>query len=757
MTKKSETALHPDFSNESERLEFTKRYIDVVIETSQSSKEKYKENMEKAFGDVDWGESSAAYIDILTNSSFFEMSKEELESLQKAKDKPYFARIDFKTDGNDHIEKHYIGKTSLYQRENQEQIIVDWRSPIANLYYEGRIGDVSYEAEGETYEGDLSLKRQYMIEGGRLEEVRDIDLTTTDELLQDSLAKSSSNRLTEIISTIQEEQNRIIRADLNKPIIVQGAAGSGKTTIALHRISYFIYNYKQHFDPRQLMILAPSNLFIDYISEALPELGVERVRQTTFSDYVMTCLEKKLKLVEDDKLVRLIERDQDQDVRKASWISGFKGSKTFRKILDHYIEEIEKRFYPAEDFYADKYKLYTAKKFTHLFKDEYTYMPIYRRLEKLKSLLQSYVRTNKKQMVERVETFFDEKIEKALYQRANAGNRKEYISKALDKKAARLEEVKKAIRSSVSTYMKQFEKKNLEQYYLELFSEPERLVKYSGGELDSSKAEDLCFYTLNLLMKKKYEVEDLAPLLYLQTHLFGIDKFYKAKNIVIDEAQDYSYMQLYALKRALETDMFTLVGDLAQGIHSYRGLQAWDPVYKEVFPRATYTELQKSYRTTIEIMNEANKLLSLLPHEFPKVNPVVRHGEAPDSCTFDENGELSDIIREKVSKGKEEGFQTFAVIGKSMKDCKMIYNILEKQMPDMVKLLEEQESIPKDKIVVVPSYLSKGLEFDVVMITAINEVFNNQNELDIKLQYVAMTRPLHKLSFIGKDTNQFIM
>ncbi|QWC24013.1 UvrD-helicase domain-containing protein [Bacillus haikouensis] len=754
MTK--ESALHPDFSNESERLEFTKRYIDVVIETSQSSKEKYKENMEKAFGDVDWGESSAAYIDILTNSSFFEMSKEELESLLKAKNKPYFARIDFKTQGSDRTEKHYIGKTSLYQRENQEQIIVDWRSPIANLYYEGRIGDVSYEAEGETYEGDLSLKRQYMIEEGRLEEIRDIDLTTTDELLQDSLAKSSSNRLTEIISTIQEEQNRIIRADLNRPIIVQGAAGSGKTTIALHRISYFIYNYKQHFDPRQLMILAPSNLFIDYISEALPELGVEKVRQTTFSDYVMTCLEKKLKLVEDDKLIRLIERDHEIEVKKASWISGFKGSKTFRRILDHYIEEIEKRFYPSQDFYVDKYKLYSAKKFTHLFKEEYTYMPVYRRIEKLKSLLQGYVRSNKKQMIEKVETFFDEKIEKALYQRAGAGNRKEYISKALDKKAERLEEVKKAVRTSVTQYMKQFEKKNLEQYYSELFSDPDRLVEYSRGELDLHQAEDLCFYTMSLLMKKKYEVEDLAPLLYLQTHLFGIDKFYKAKNIVIDEAQDYSYMQLYTLKRALETDMFTLVGDLAQGIHSYRGLQAWEPVYKEVFPRATYTELQKSYRTTIEIMEEANKLLSLLPNEFPKVNPVVRHGDAPCSIMYEEAGELAEIIGGIVSKGKEEGFQTFAVIGKSMKDCRQIYKILNEKMPGKIKLLEEQESIPKDRIVVVPSYLSKGLEFDVVMITVIDEVFSSGNELDIKLQYVAMTRPLHRLSFIGKSMGQFI-
>ncbi|NMH69660.1 AAA family ATPase [Bacillus sp. RO3] len=753
MTKESN--IHPDYSTETERLEFTKRYIDVVINTSRTSKEKYKENMEKAFGDIDWGESSAAYIDILTNSSFFEMSKEELESLTKAKTKPYFARIDFQHKDSDRVEKHYIGKTSLYQRENQEQIIVDWRSPIANLYYEGRIGNVSYDAEDEKYEGDLSLKRQYMIEDGLLEEIRDIDLTTTDELLQDSLAKSSSNRLTEIISTIQEEQNRIIRADLNKPIIVQGAAGSGKTTIALHRISYFIYHYKQHFDPKQLMILAPSNLFIDYISEALPELGVERVRQTTFTDYVMTCLEKELTLIEDNKLIKLIEA-HDGDVETVSWISGFKGSKTFRRILDDYIEEIEQRFYTSKDFYVDKYKLYTARRFTHLFKEEYTYMPIYRRMEKLKSLLQSYVRQNKKQMVEKVEKFFDERIETALFERSKAGNRKDYVSKALDKKSERVSEIKKAIRTSVGAYMKQFEKKNLDHYFIELFSDPKRLASYSKGDLSLKQAEQLCDYTLKYAKKKQYEVEDLAILLYLQSHLYGIDKFYKAKNIVIDEAQDYSYLQLYSLKRALETDMFTLVGDLAQGIHSYRGLQSWDPVYRDVFPRATYTELQKSYRTTIEIMEEANALLNLLPYDFPKVNPVVRHGDAPTYEEFKELEELASIIEGSVGIGRGEGFQTFAVIGKSMKDCLKISKILQQRNPGEVKLLEEQESIPKDQIVVVPSYLSKGLEFDVVMIVAVDEAFNPGNELDIKLQYVAMTRPLHKLSFIGKRKEQFI-
>ncbi|MEI5906372.1 RNA polymerase recycling motor HelD [Bacillus spongiae] len=748
------TLNHPDIPSEQQRLEFTKRYIDAVIRTAETSKQQFQQNMKEAFGDIDFIESSAAYLDLLANAHFYEVSIDELNALRKAMKKPYFARIDFQQEGVSKREKHYIGKTSLYQRDNQEQIIVDWRSPIANLYYEGRIGQVSYEAEGETYHGDLSLKRQLMIEDGLLEEIRDIDLTTTDELLQDSLAKSSSNRLTEIITTIQEEQNRIIRADLNKPIIVQGAAGSGKTTIALHRISYFIYNYKQYFDPRQLMILAPSNLFIDYISEALPELGVERIRQTTFTDYTLQCIQEKLTLMSDEKLVKLIENPTEEELL-ASRVSGFKGSKLMKEILDRFIQGIYLRFVPEEDFTVDKYRLYSSKKYTKLMLEEYYYLPLYKRVEKLKTILQSTVRSNKKQMLMKVEKFYDDKIEKALLRRESK-ERKEYVTQALDKKEARLKELKQQIRSAVSRYMKQFEKKKLLAYYTELFSDHETLVQLSRNRLTYEEAREICYYTNNHIRKKRYELEDLAPLLYLQTHLFGIDKDLKVKNVVIDEAQDYSYLQIQSLKTAFETDMFTLVGDLAQGIHSYRGLTSWKDVYEDIFPRATYTELQKSYRTTVEIMEEANKLLTRLPYDFPKVNPVVRHGEEPEFIKATEL-EMAPIIVEKIGSLTNEAFQTFAIIGKTMKDCEIIAKALERIKPHSVKLLKEQESIPKDKIIVVPSYLAKGLEFDVVMIISITEPFSADEELDIKLLYVSMTRPLHRLYFLGEREELFLL
>src|SRR5690606_13492366 len=312
-----------DFKLEVERLDFTKKYMDIVIQASESTEENFRENLKGALDGVDFKDSSLSYLNMLTNSTLFRRTHEEVRSLKKNRNKPYFARINFTQKETGKEEILYFGKVSLFDKETQQPIIVDWRSPIANLYYDGRLGDVSYEAEGEEYKGYLSLKRQYIIEDGELEEIRDVDLTTTDELLQKSSSESASNRLTDIVSTIQEEQNNIIRADLNKPIIVQGAAGSGKTTIALHRISYFIYTYADYFSPDQLMILAPNRLFIDYISEVLPELGVDNILQTTFVDFVKKCLGKPIKLTKpEEKLLGFIH-DEFQNPEMIKWISAF--------------------------------------------------------------------------------------------------------------------------------------------------------------------------------------------------------------------------------------------------------------------------------------------------------------------------------------------------------------------------------------------------------------------------------------------------
>ncbi len=738
------------FQLEKERLEFIKQYMKVVIDTAKTSKEQFLTKMKETFADTDW-EENTEYGQLLTTAAFYQMSNDEWESLKRALPKPYFARVDFTPSDSGVSERLYIGKTSLFQRDNQEQLIIDWRSPIANLYYDGRLGRVSYTSEGETYDGEITLKRQLMIEKGELLDLRDIDLTTVDELLQETLAKSSASRLTEIVATIQEEQNEIIRADLNKPIIVQGAAGSGKTTIALHRISYFLYHYKDVFNPADLLILTPTVLFMDYIQEALPELGAERVRQATYSQYIEEAIGKKIPLMQDRKLIDVLTGDDT-----AARLSSLKGSILFQHILDHYCEEIKSGLYFHEDFKVDKFKLYPASKLNHLLTKEYTYLPLYKRVDKLKNLLQQEMKRHKDEMVKKITAHYDGKIEKGLNFKGDEKKRKAYISEVLKRKDIRLKGFQAEMRTAVSRYIKSVKKSDTFTHYKNLFSNPERLFHYAGGMLTLKEATDLCTYSEQIFAKRKYETEDLGPLLYLHAKLYGIHPDKKAKNVVIDEAQDYSYMQIAALKTALETDMFTLVGDLAQGIHSYRSITGWQEIVERIFPRASYKELKKSYRTTIEIMNEANKLLEKLPYEFPVVEPIVRHGEEPQYRHYEHIEQWADMVRTQMEKWKDEGFLTFAIITKTAKDANFANEVLRDRGFEAC-LLEEKMSIPKEEVVILPSYLAKGLEFDCVIAFSHDERYEEQNETDLKLLYVTMTRAMHRLHLMSREEGQFIL
>ncbi|QFT87334.1 Helicase IV [Bacillus sp. THAF10] len=750
---------HPDFEQEIERLTFTKKYMDIVIQATELDEESFKASFKEALDGMDFKDSSFSYMNMLTNANLLQRTTEEIRNLKKIYHKPYFARVDYRRKGKEESEILYFGKASLFDRETQDPIIVDWRSPIANLYYDGRLGEVEYEAEGETYDGYLSLKRQYIIEDGKLEDIRDVDLTTTDELLQESLSGSSSNRLTDIVSTIQEEQNRIIRADLNKPIIVQGAAGSGKTTIALHRISYFIYTYQEQFRPEQLMILAPNNLFIDYISEVLPELGVDRILQTTFIDFVKNCIGKKIKLVPpSEKLMGFINHTYDNP-EMIQWLAGFKGSLEYKKIIDRYLSDILETLIPQEDFYlTSKFKLYTAEKIDNLIRNEYTYLPYYRRVEKVKSVLQNYVRTEKKVLLEKVAKFYDHKLDKALFNsKLDPAKRKSYVTKAMDKKDEMITEINRESRTAVNAFIRKLPKHTLFHYFKELVTNKELFSSYAKEFLDEYQIKYFIDYHTTLHRKKQYELEDLAALLYLQHHLYGIDKDLRARNVVIDEAQDYSYFQLAALKSALETDMFTIVGDLAQGIHSYRGIQDWNKVRQEIFPRAAYTTLQKSYRTTVEIMETANDVLKLLPFELPKVEPVVRHGEKPVFHEWEASKkEMAFQLNKEIGEQYALGRKTIAIIGKTENECRKLEKLMRMNSEWNVQLLEENQEINQKDVVIVHAQLAKGLEFDAVILCSLEEEYS-KTEIDVKLLYVAMTRPLHHLSFFGGRKEAFLL
>ncbi|QBP42195.1 RNA polymerase recycling motor HelD [Paenisporosarcina antarctica] len=739
------TQKHPDFEQEQERLTYTKNYMQQLLDESKRDVKSAQENIRHAMADLDYLDSSLSYTNILTNARFFEMARSQKEGLEAIQQKPYFARIHFQKDGED-SEMLYIGKTSLFQRETQEPIIVDWRSPVANVYYDGRLGDIEYDVREDTFTGHLFSKRQYTIEQGELQSVRDIDLTTNDELLQEALSGKADVRLTEIVSTIQAEQNEIIRAHLKQPILVQGAAGSGKTTIALHRISYFLYTMGEHFPADKLMILAPSKLFMDYIAEVLPELGVSKICQTTFAEYVLQATTIKLKLKDSNlKLATLTEQDFPDEMML--WQSQMKGSLFYKELIDAYLKDYEKSIADQfEDVFIEKYRIMRGSKLKKLFLGDFSYMPIEKRLERIKLIFQSHVRQKKKEILFMLNKKYDDALDQALFGIRDAAKRKSEVTKYIDERDYRIPLIEKESKTTTSAYMKRFKKANIKKMYRNFVTADEFICEHTIQWTDQQRHAFLQSHSI-----ESWELEDLAPLYYMHTRLRSIPDKWKMRVVFIDEVQDYSIFQLAALKEGLETDMFTMVGDLAQGIYSYRALTSWDPVV-ELFPRATYKTLQKSYRTTIEIMTVANSILTQMDEDLPLVEPVVRHGIDPQFYEMSvlEGQRIVSLLEEIRSRGHH----SIALICKTTSQAQLIANQLKDFLP--IQYLNDHSDIDQTKLLVLPSHLAKGLEFDAVLIVAIDTPFR-KHSIDRKLLYVAMTRPMHELHLIGSSREHFLL
>lgn len=743
---------HPDYKKEKERLEYTIDYVENAINAAKESRKRLRADIKEAFVDLDPTDSSLSYARILTNARFLDMIEKNFDGLIKAQKKPYFCRIDFKMEDNPNVNELYIGKTSLLRVEDETPLIVDWRSPVASVYYDGRLGKVTYSTPSGEASGELYLKRQYTIDDGSLESIMDVDITTTDTFLQAALGENKDNRLKDIVSTIQAEQNEIIRTDIGKPVIVQGVAGSGKTTIALHRIAYLIYTYEKSFDPDNFLIIAPNRLFLNYISEVLPELGVDQVKQTTFVDlvYELSGITNKL-TSPDEKLVKLIntQNNKKSEIELIKRVSQFKGSLEFIDIIDKYVNYLEHSLIPKEDFCLEQYTVFTAMEIKKMLLTDFSYLPFYRRLGELKKALSNKLKRDRASIIKKVEEYYDRKIEELRIKMPPSEERRLKIVELIEKRDNKAEVLKKASKTAVTKYLALFPKNNVMSYYKDLITKPENLKKFDN-KLSDELACFISTYSSEYMDKKRIEFEDLTAILYLKHKMFGFDKKISIKYVVIDEAQDFSLFQIYTLKEIFDTEMFTILGDLAQGIHSYRGTRDWRDVIENVFVsgKCRYLTLQQSYRTTIEIMNMANKVLEM--SKMPGIvyaRPVVRHGDNPGIYRFDSEDGLIDELENKINSFKDEHFNTIAVICKTEEECKKINKLLDKRGQIKAKQLSTDDIEYEGGTVIVPSYLAKGLEFDAVIITALDEDYS-EDELDIKLLYVAMTRALHKLDIL---------
>ena len=735
-----------DEKKELHKLKKTQNYITKEIKESE-------ERLERGFEDYDFDD----YADDFMKAALRDKFTQRIKNLKMVINKPYFARVDFIEKGDVKRDAFYLGKVMVTDHNTLEQIVIDWRAPIADLYYEGRLGEANYNCPAGNIEGEIKLKRQYFFnKDGELENVMDIDITTNDEMLQPFLAANSDTRLKNIISTIQAEQNKIIRSEMWRPLVVQGVAGSGKTTIALHRIAYLIYNYDKNFFPEEFLIIAPSKFFLNYISNVLPDLGVERVQQSTYEDIAFEIIGDEFDIEDpNEKLAIIIDNNKSDKEKEMSKVieqaSILKSSIRFKNMLDEYLYELEKRFIPDEDFKIDKYVFMKREDIHHLYFREYANLPICRRIEEIVKHLKNSVMMRSGEILKDIEEERDYKIAKVkaeepieeirLSMIRNLYGDAEKLAKSVIKDAK-----KHALNyfgaNKVMTPLKYY-KEFLDVYFEQIASEriDKRQIKYIKDSFATAQR------------KGKIEMEDIAPLMYIKCMVHGVKTKFELKHIVVDEAQDFSEFQFYVFKKIIKSNSMTILGDLAQGIYYYRGTRNWQKTMSVVFGEDSdlkYLTLKKTYRTTEEIMNVANRVISnindVLNCELGE--PVMKNGAPVTFKHFENHSDMINQIKARLEEFKQKGFTNIAIIGKTIPDCLK----LQKELNDEeIHMISSKDSEYNGGINICPSYLSKGLEFDAVIITDADVNNYTKSEVDTKLLYVCITRAMNTLDIYYVD------
>ncbi|MEL5865679.1 HelD family protein [Clostridium cochlearium] len=621
----------------------------------------------------------------------FKFIDKRLKELTVLSSSPYFGKVIFKDDEVE--ETIYIGRFGLTLKNSYTPLIVDWRAPISALFYSGNIGKVSYNAPIGKIETEVSLKRQLIIKKARLLGIFDTELNVKDDILQMVLSSNTADKLKDIIMTIQEEQDNLIRQPRNKTIIVDGVAGSGKTTIALHRVAYLLYNYREVLQDK-VLILGPNDIFIDYISMVLPSLGEVGVKQTTFREFALSLLGIENIMSFRDYMENMTNGDESfiQDII-------YKNSIKYIDKLDEFIEHIEKHYFKIQDIkFYDEVIMSKNEIEEMLFKD-FKFMPLFKRSNRIKRVIYSRIKDCRDAKVREIQKKYEKELNNMTLEEKNLhGTRLEF-------------ERRINIREVISEVIRR--KKEL--FWL---NNPNVLELYNKFNENKELTQD-----------------DLAPILYLRIKLEGIKYPKDVKHVVIDEAQDYSALQFKVIKELTGCSSMTVLGDKNQRLIPYSEDIAMENLHKYLdLKDMEYFKLDKSYRSTQEIMKYANKYLK---DDF--IVPLVRSGEKVIEKEVKTYKELKEEILKSINVFREKGYESIAIICKNSMEVNKINDMLKDSI--YIKTINREDILYTSGESVVPSYFAKGLEFDAVILIDSNIKDENYE----KIMYVMSTRALHEL------------
>ncbi len=694
--------------------------LEETLEIIQEVLSDEKENLKNLFDDF-----------IGTREELWKIAdrkKIHISNLEVALDKPYFARIDFTSEDDGKTSIVYIGKNGV--SKNNDIVVTDWRAPISSLYYDAEIGKCSFEAPSGTIKGNMSLKRQYEIEMGELQEYFDVDLVSQDSLLQKYLNSNNDARLKSIVSTIQKEQNDVIRRSLSDNIIIQGVAGSGKTTVALHRIAYLVYNYINIIKQNQYLVIGPNPVFLKYIKSVLPELDVNSVEQCTYEGFVKNYIEEDINInASDKKVIESITGKKTSDIDK------FKCSMKYKKMIDKFMNLY---FYSitSKSLMLGNFEVIPKEIIESIFQGTTNSFSssLNNRIENTIERLYRYIDDHRDAILQRYSDYSYE-----LFKTATSETEKTKMRNIFAKDRT---EITKGCRSSIRKYFNK-SKINTTKLYKLFISSISDFNIYQYDKLNELKRE-----TTKNIKNNSYDFEDLAALLYIKLLTSPNSDYAKIKHVVVDEAQDLGEFNFFTLKGTLPSATFSIFGDLAQSIYDYRGIDNWEEVNKTMFDaNGNIINFNKSYRTTAEIMDIADEVAESIG--LGRSDLVVRHGDKVQFTGADEKT-IPQYIAQKICEYKEKGYKTIAVISKTDLLSNYINDDLASigiNIPNVT--VNDDLSDERFKICTISNQLAKGLEFDAVIINNASEtIYSSDKNLDMKLLYVAITRALHELDIV---------
>lgn len=621
----------------------------------------------------------------------FQQVRQELLRMERIRKKPYFGRIDFTDTSLSKKECYYIGKSAI-TKDAAMPVVIDWRAPISSVYYERSLGICTYSVKGEgAFEIDLSRKRTYEIEHDELKDFYDSDVVANDDLLTKYLARNKRNVLNDIIATIQQEQNEIIRMKPQYNMIVQGGAGSGKTTVAMHRISYILYNYDLQFKPEDFYIIGSNRILLNYITGVLPDLDVYGVSQMTMEQL----------------FIRLLYEDWDRQkytvkkLNREDKTACVKGGFSWFHDLESFCRRYEWGYIPRQDVVTEQTRqvLMSRSQIEKLL-ERFDYLSLPDKLDKLTEHLMA-------------------KLENEIYGR--------YYTYP--------PEEQKALMKYYQTY---FGKREWKGSVFELYDNFLREQNEKGYQVSLPGTE--------------FDLYDLAALAYLYKRIKETEVIQEASHVVIDEAQDFGMMVYGALKYCMSKCTFTIMGDVSQNIYFDYGLTDWEELRGLMLPekRDYFGLLRKSYRNTVEISEFATNILQHGNFPIYPVEPIVRHGNEVRITKCDGEERLIPEAADTILRWQEKDYETIAVI---CRDEAEVTKISEK-LGRRVRLRDfngETEEFCSG-VMVLPIEYAKGLEFDAVLLFNADAERYPAEDGYVRLLYVAATRALHELTVLYSGT-----